>query len=553
MMEILHQISHFLVHNEIFTLFLCIGLGYIIGNIKLVGRFALGSTVGTLLIALLVGQLGSFPRDEMLGNIFFAAFMFSIGYRIGPQFMISAKMFGRQLITISLFWLLMAFGTGMALFKIFHIGPGIAAGAVAGSLTQSATIAGSLQTIANLPIHASLIKTYEAQLPISYALTYVFGTLGAIVFLRDIAPKIAGIDYAERGPAMAIKYHFHAKNPNPTWRRTYRIGRDSNLIGQSIRWFNRQTNSDLIALAAFHGPNYKTDHLEYEFWAGDLITVIGYANRFNEIKKFTGLTETLTPTNAPTERKFVLGKNFHPAQLALLRQHGVFVNLQDPISGNDQLINQLKPGDVITLTGNTSRTEVLVHRMGNWHHKSNAINYSLFSFGIAGSAALGLIGIRMNGVTLQLGNGTAALIMGLVLSSIIDRHRDHNSIPLTVTSFFQSFGLTLFVGTLGLSSGQAFTGAVESLGLGILFIGAVLTIMPHLLTLLFGRYVMHIEPLALIGALCGAGTTAASMGEIVRQSGREGGAYVAAAFTPAFVVGNIGITLLGPIIVACLA
>lgn len=552
-MAIIHQISHFLVHTEIFSLFLCIGLGYIVGNIKIAGRFALGSTVGTLLVALLVGQVGVFPRDEMLGNIFFGAFMFAIGYRIGPQFLISVKMFGRQLIAISLFWLVMAFGVGYGLFKLFHIGPGVAAGAVAGSLTQSATIAGSLQTIAHLPLHASIIRTYEAQLPVSYALTYVFGTLGAIVFLRDVAPKLVKIDYEERGPAMAIKYHFHAKNPNPTWRRTYRIERNSNLIGQSIRWFNRQTGSDLIALAAFHGPNYKTDHLEYEFWAGDLITIIGYAEHFKELKQFTGLTETLTPTNVPKERKFVLGSHFHPAQLALLRQHGVFVNLQDPISGNDQLINHLKKGDVISLTGNTSRTGVLVSRMGHWHHDEQAINYSLFSFGIAGASALGLLGFQINGVTLQLGNGTAALVMGLLLSTIIDRHRDHNSIPTTVTSFFQSFGLAVFVATVGLSSGEAFTGAVKSLGLGILLIGAVLTIAPHLITLLFGYYVMHIEPLALIGALCGAGTTAASMGEVVSQSGSEGGAYVGAAFTPAFVVGNIGITLLGPIMVAFLA
>lgn len=552
-MNIFQLISHFLTHNQIFTLFLCLGLGYIIGNIKIAGRFALGSTVGTLIVGLLIGQVGTFPRDEMLGTIFFATFMFAIGYRIGPQFMISLRMFGRQLITVALIWLVMAFAVGYGLFKLFHIGPGVAAGTVAGALTQSATIEGSLQTIAHLPLHISLIRTYEAQLPVAYALTYVFGTLGAIVFLRDLAPKIVGIDYAERGPAMAIRYHFHAKNPNPTWRRTYKIEKGSNLVGNSIRWFNRQTNSDLIVLAAFHGRNYQTDHLEYEFWTGDLVTIIGYADHFNELKQFTGLTETLTPTTAPRERKFVLGKHFHPAQLALLRQHGVFVNLQDPISGNDQLVNQLRAGDVITLTGNTSRTAVLVSRMGHWHHRSTAINYSLFSFGIAGAAALGMLGIHVNGITLQLGNGTAALIMGLLLSTIIDRHRDHNSIPLTVTSFFQSFGLALYVATVGLSSGAAFTGAVKSLGIGILFIGAVLTIAPHFLTLLIGKYLLHVEPLALIAALCGAGTTAASMGEVVNQAGREGGAYVAASFTPAFVVGNIGLTLLGPLMVAVLA
>ena len=137
----------------------------------------------------------------------------------------------------------------------------------------------------------------------------------------------------------------------------------------------------------------------------------------------------LTPTNAPKERKFVLGKNFKPVQLAILRQHGVFINIQDPNTGNEQLINQLRPGNVISLTGNTSRTANILHKMGRWHTSAEAINYSLFALGIGGASLLGILGLKLNGIPLQLGNGTAALIMGLVLSSWINRHHDYKSMP----------------------------------------------------------------------------------------------------------------------------
>src|SRR5699024_4279202 len=216
------------------------------------------------------------------------------------------------------------------------------------------------------------------------------------------------------------------------------------------------------------------------------------------------INEVLTPTKAPRERKFVLGKNFKPTQLAHLRQHGVFINIQDPDTGNEQLFNQLRPGDVISLTGNTSRTSAILKKMGRWHTSALAINYSLFSLGIAGASLLGILGLKLNGIPLQLGNGVAALLMGLALSTWISRHCDHDSIPPTVTAFFQNLGLTLFVGTVGLQSAQAFTGAIKSLGIGVLFIGAVIAIAPHLLTLLFGRYVLHMEPLALIGGLTGS-------------------------------------------------
>ncbi|MCC4352199.1 YidE/YbjL duplication [Limosilactobacillus reuteri] len=548
----IHSIVHFMVSNQVFTLFICLAIGFLIGNYKIAGKFNIGATVGTLIVTLIVGQIGSFPRDEMLGTIFFGAFMFSVGYRIGPQLLVSLKLFGIRILIASIFWMVVAFLVGWSLFSAFKIGPGIAAGVISGALTQSATVASSLQTIGSLPVSQSVKATYEAQLPVAYALTYVFGTLGIIIFLRDLAPKILGISIAEQGPKMAEHYHFHAKNPNPTWRRTYRIADNSPLVGKMLEEFNRRSNYRIIGLAAFHDGKM-TDHLEYQLQVGDLLTVIGYADHFDRLMRVPGLTEVLTPTNAPRERAFVLGKNFKPGELALLRQHGVFVNIQDPISGNQQLINQLRPGDVISLTGNTSRTKAILKKMGRWKAADTAMNYSLFSLGIGCASLLGIIGLKLNSIPLQLGNGTAALIMGLILSSWIERHRDRKSIPVTVTSFLQSFGLTLFVGTVGLQSAQAFTSAIKSLGIGVLFIGAMISIMPHLLTLFFGRYILKMEPLALIGALTGSGTIAAAMNEISQKAGPEGGAYYAAAFTPAFVVGNIGITLLGPIFVALLS
>lgn len=548
----IHSIVHFMVSNQVFTLFICLAIGFLIGNYKIAGKFNIGATVGTLIVTLIVGQIGNFPRDEMLGTIFFGAFMFSVGYRIGPQLLVSLKLFGVRILIASIFWMVVAFLVGWSLFSAFKIGPGIAAGVISGALTQSATVASSLQTIGSLPVNQSVRATYEAQLPVAYALTYVFGTLGVIIFLRDLAPKILGISIAEQGPKMAERYHFHAKNPNPTWRRTYRIADDSPLVGKTLEEFNRRSNYRIIGLAAFHDGKM-TDHLEYQLQVGDLLTVIGYAVHFDRLMRVPGLTEVLTPTNAPCERAFVLGKNFKPGELALLRQHGVFVNIQDPISGNQQLINQLQPGDVISLTRNTSRTKAILKKMGRWKATDTAMNYSLFFLGIGCASLLGIIGLKLNSIPLQLGNGTAALIMGLILSSWIERHRDRKSILVTVTSFLQSFGLTLFVGTVGLQSAQAFTSAIKSLGIGVLFIGAMISIMPHLLTLFFGRYVLKMEPLALIGAMTGSGTIAAAMNEISQKAGPEGGAYYAAAFTPAFVVGNIGITLLGPIFVALLS
>lgn len=548
----IQQVQHFLVSVPIFSLFLSLALGFALGRVKFLKDFSLGSTVGTLVVALIIGQAGAFTRNEELGTIFFGAFMFAVGYKVGPSFFVSMRLFGGRMVFTALIWLFNAFWVALLTFKIFHIGPGVGPGAIAGALTQSATVASALQTIGSLPVSHTVRMSYEAQLPVAYALTYVFGTLGVIILLRDLAPKILQIDIHDQGVRMARKYHFHAKNPNPTWRRTYLVHHNSPIVDQTIGDFNRFFDSRLVALAAFHGYEM-TDKLDYKIRPGDRVTIIGYAMHFHELMGIEGLKEVLTPTNAPRERKFVLGRHFHPYQLATLRQHGVFINLQNPITGADQLINHLQPGDVISLTGNTSKTAPTLRKMGRWHTSEAAINYSLFCLGIAGASVLGLLGMKVNGIPLQLGNGTAALLMGLLTSAWIDRHRNINSIPLPVTNFLQNFGLTLFVGMVGLQNARAFTSAMQALGWQILLIGAIISIMPHLITMLFSRYVLHMEPLSLIGALCGSGTIAAAMNDISLRAGREGGAYVASAFTPAFVVGNIGITLFGPLFVALLS
>lgn len=548
----IQQVQHFLVSVPIFSLFLSLALGFALGRVKFLKDFSLGSTVGTLVVALIIGQAGAFTRNEELGTIFFGAFMFAVGYQVGPSFFVSMRLFGGRMVCTALIWLFNAFWVALLTFKLFHIGPGVGPGAIAGSLTQSATVASALQTIGSLPVSHAVRMSYEAQLPVAYALTYVFGTLGVIILLRDLAPKVLKIDLHDQGVRMARKYHFHAKNPNPTWRRTYLVHQNSPIVDQTIGDFNRFFDSRLVALAAFHGYDM-TDKLDYKIRPGDRVTIIGYAMHFHELIGVEGLKEVLTPTNAPRERKFVLGRHFHPYQLATLRQHGVFINLQNPITGADQLINHLQPGDVISLTGNTSKTLPTLKKMGHWHTAETAINYSLFCLGIAGASVLGLLGLKVNGIPLQLGNGTAALLMGLLTSAWIDRHRNINSIPPAVTKFLQNFGLTLFVGMVGLQNARAFTSAMKALGWQILLIGAIISVMPHLITMLFAHYVLHMEPLALIGALCGSGTIAAAMNDISQRAGREGGAYVASAFTPAFVVGNIRITLFGPLFVALLS
>src|SRR6476620_10503055 len=66
------------------AIFASLALGYWIGVIKL-GSFSLGTVTGTLLVAILIGQLG-ITVSPNVKSIFFIMFLFAVGYGVGPQF-----------------------------------------------------------------------------------------------------------------------------------------------------------------------------------------------------------------------------------------------------------------------------------------------------------------------------------------------------------------------------------------------------------------------------------------------------------------------------------
>src|SRR6476469_10465132 len=70
--------------NPELAIFLTLALGFLIGRVKF-GSFSLGIVVGTLLAGVLVGQL-YIKVPSIVKTIFFDLFLFTTGYKVGPQF-----------------------------------------------------------------------------------------------------------------------------------------------------------------------------------------------------------------------------------------------------------------------------------------------------------------------------------------------------------------------------------------------------------------------------------------------------------------------------------
>jgi len=176
------------------AVFLAIAIGYYVGKLKIFG-FNLGSTAGVLIAALFIGQM-NIPVPSLLKTVAFALFIFTIGYKVGPQFFGGMKKDGIKYFWLSLFVGLVGLGVTIALGKFFGFDKGTTAGLLGGSLTQSAVIGTAEGAIKHLSITAAQKTTLESNVAIAYAITYIFGTAGLVIFYKLI-PKIMGINLKE--------------------------------------------------------------------------------------------------------------------------------------------------------------------------------------------------------------------------------------------------------------------------------------------------------------------------------------------------------------------
>jgi AspT/YidE/YbjL antiporter-like protein len=172
------------------ALFLSLAIGYLIGQINF-GKFQLGGVGGSLLAAVVISQVGV-QIDNGVKSVMFAVFIYAVGYDSGPQFFNSLNRRTLREIAMAVFLAVTALVTVIVCARLFGLNKGLAAGLAGGALTQSAIIGTAGDAIARLGLPAAETKALQSDVAIAYAVTYVFGSLGAIIVCVNILPKFMG-------------------------------------------------------------------------------------------------------------------------------------------------------------------------------------------------------------------------------------------------------------------------------------------------------------------------------------------------------------------------
>jgi aspartate-alanine antiporter len=545
---------------EIFLL-LAVAIGTILGRIKIRG-FAIGTTACILIVAVLIGQLGTFTFPSLLRVFLFSLFVFTIGYRSGPEFFASLSI--RTLAQVAM--ALVLGGTGLLIVLLFAFGlkldPGTASGIAAGALTQSSVIGTASGALAQLGLPKDALNQQEANIAAGYAVTYVLGYILTLLYVPFVAPKLMRIDL--KVEAKKLEAELSGGDPPHTENLSYRkfqarAYRVSAGAGRSVKDIEEEIGSRTVVERIVRQGLDVEPHLDTVLEAGDDIVIAGRTAVIVAAKPVIGAEidadEILKTIPGNVIEVLVDNRKLHGrpvkdvAERVGASARGVFLRAltrmgrEVPLSADTRVY----VGDVMTLVGNTRNIERAAANVGQILRSGDRADIAFLAAGIAAGLLAGLISFKVGNIALTLGGGGGALIAGLVCGWLRSRRPTMGALPPAAQQSLSDLGLGGFIAAIGLGNGAAAWAAIQAHGLLLVGMGLVITLVPLIVATLFAHHVLRMNPVITCGALAGAMTVDAAV---------TGACDVAESQTPVlgvavpYAVGNVVLTVLGPIIVA---
>lgn len=543
------------------ALFLTLAIGYAIGKINF-GRFQLGGVGGSLLAAVVISQVGV-EIDDGVKAVMFALFIYAVGYNSGPQFFNSLNKSSVREIVLAVFLAVSALVTVVVLAKAFHLDKGLAAGLAGGALTQSAIIGTAGDAISRLPLPADQIKTLQANVAIAYAVTYVFGSLGAIIVCVNILPRFMRADL--RGDAVKIEAKLRGGVVLPPGAapampaivgRAYQVREGA---GRTVAELEAAADDAITFETVRRGTQSLPLKPDLRLEAGDVVVVVGRRNQVVDVAGTIGpetvagdgATLAMQSRQAVFTRKDMNNMTIAEVKAAVDREmrRGVYIEAVTRMGRPLPVLPEtvLVHGDVVTFYGAASDTERAAREAGYELVPSDKTDFVYLGLGVLVGLLIGLLSVKIGNIPLTLGAGGGALLSGLVFGWMRAKRPMFGAMPHAAGQLLQDFGLAAFVAVVGLNSGKQALVTVQQNGATIFVLGLIVTLLPLLLTMLFGRYVLRYDNAAVFaGALAGSRSANPAFGEVLAKAESS---VPTVPFAITYALANVLLTLLGPLVV----
>ncbi len=527
-----------LAENPILTLFIVIGLGYLLGEISVFGfRFGI---VGVLFVGLAVGSLGpSISVPEVIPTLGLIIFIYTIGIQSGPEFFNSLRERGYRDSVFALVIVVLGAGVTLVVSRPAYLTRARAAGLYTGAMTNTPALAAARELLHQRGRSAGLspeqLRVASDEPVVAYSIAYPMGVIGVLlsfaVLRRLWRPEM---EPPAEGPEIRVR-NFAVMNPA--------------VIGRTVEEVLRpHRDPGFVVSRIQHGAASDIVRGDTRLEQGDIVVAVGDDDGLLRAEQIFG-----QPLAAHIEQD--------RSQLDFRR---VFVSRQEivgkPIRELDlekrmgATITRLRRGDVDFIPTRDTRLE-LGDRVRVLTRRENFIAISQF-FGDSirgtaetdfGSVALGMVlgvlvglaPIPLPGQTIRLGFAGGPLLVALVLGKLERTGRITWIMPLHSNLTLRQIGLLFFLAGIGIRAGYSFAQTLRQNGLQMLLAGAAITLAVTLVSLVVGYKLLKIPFASLMGLVSGIQTQPACLAYATREANSDVPNLTYAAVYPVAMIAKI--------------
>ncbi|GHD69768.1 aspartate-alanine antiporter [Jeongeupia chitinilytica] len=552
-----------LQQNPAIALFLALTAGYAFGRVRF-GPIQLGGVCGTLLAALLIGNFVEVQPAPGIKSLFFALFIFALGYAGGPQFFANLNAKGLRLGLLCAVEVAAVLALVMGATWLFGLDQGTAAGLMAGAATESAVVGTASDAVSKLPLAPDLIQKLQANVVTAYSITYVFGLIAIVIATSQLFPLLLKINL--RKDADALLQQMGGLNNDDddadlqaapeVVGRIYRIDA---AAGKRVADIEAGVDGKAsIERVRRHGKLIDATP-ELVLQRGDAVLLTGQRDSVlacspllgPEVAHVAGLDFAVEIEDIVFNRRDLANRALGELRREFRRtgiSDGVHLleirRLGEPLPLLPDL--RLQPGDVVRLQGSPRDIAKVSAHIGQRIDKSDETDFTYAGLGIVLGILVGALGVKVGGVNFSLGTGGGALLSGLLFGWFQALRPGVGHIPASAIELMKDLGLAMFIACVGLSSGPQAMALVKSYGIALPITGVLIALVPATLSLLLGRFILKLDSPVLLGAIAGQQCSTPALSAVVNAAGNT---TPLLGYTITYAISNIVLPLMGPLII----
>ncbi len=539
--------------QPVLTLFLILGMGYLIGAVR-IGSFSLGPVAGVLFAGLFLGHF-DFRMSAGAQSVGFALFIFSVGYQAGPRFFDVLRTDGLKYFLLALVIAITGFSVAITAAHLMSLAPGTSAGLLSGGLTSSPTLAAAQEALRSGQVAPPAGISADAMIgnvATGYAITYIFGLAGLIAIIK-LLPQVLGIDLEKEAKALesADATGADAQQANVS-ARIYRVTNEAMTKIPRDQLRERYWDKTSVVKLRRDGEVLKPEAVDF-LHLGDELHILASVAFFTEtVAKFG---EEITPEESTAQytetaqivviNKKAVGKSLE--ELDVARKFGVLLtrvsrmHMEVPRTADFKL----RKGDILTVVGPHDNVDLLGEEIGHVEREIAETDMVTFAFGIAFGVLIGLLAINVGQLSIGLGSAGGLLASGLAIGYLRSIYPTFGRLPDAARWILMEFGLLLFMAGVGLRAGGDIIETFVAAGPVLVLAGICVTVIPIFVGYFFGRKVLNIHPVLLFGGITGSMTSGASLSVVTKAANSS---VPSLGYTGAYAFANVLLTVAGSVI-----